>query len=512
MTSGNTPNYLPHLPKLDPDTYVHEGYWVHHGSQLLHGGDKRSWPSSSWADLSGSEGGITVAFRQMAYHWPAALRCTAPGQVSVGLFPAENPAPYTWVWRQHESRTVSFSFHGGPALAPEQVARRLESPVVGRLADYQLYDRTGVLAPYDLVTVAEQEQVYATLGIPHTIAAPNPSLLVTRFYPASTGGGPNNHDAITRLLASEFLRFGSGGSWMNGLDLALYKSEWQVLRSDDFHHAQDPGAQNDHVPHSKAFTSDDEHRYREGMALAFWLSGDERIREALYDEAEILPSVDLWPHERSMYQTLRALACVATFAHAEAQLDPLLRQRVQYFALPVIDVDTATSGWGWDGWPGQGPRGCFVNSLQHVNEKAPGESFVSRGFISGSLGPVALFAAGQHLGQLDPFGHLARLRARDLATYTRNELFPFVPDPADRHLIYSYGVQQHQVNEWEQWDFHPIQLGMAEAWKQTGDVSYLLKGIEQTQAFAAHGNLKELDHRVEFQHFCRAVLDFMAGG
>ena len=46
-------------------------------------------------------------------------------------------------------------------------------------------------------------------------------------------------------------------------------------------------------------------------------------------------------------------------------------------------------------------------------------------------------------------------------TYTRDELFPYIANPADRHLVYSYGVSQQKVNEWEQWDFHPIQLGMA---------------------------------------------------
>ena len=511
MTIGNTPNYLPHLPKLDDDTYVQEGYWVYHDGQLLFGSDKTGWPSSAWADLSGAAGGVTVAFRQMAYQWPAALRCAATGQVAAGLFPAENPVPYTWVWRQHESRTVAFSFHTGPAVAPEQVARRLEVPVVGRMADYRIYDASGVLAPYDLVTVAEQEQVYAAIGTPHVVTAPNTSLLVTRFYPASTGGAPNNHDWITRALAGEYLRFGPGGSWMNAMDLALYKSEWQILRSDDFHHADDPGATNWDLPHSQAFKSDDEHRYREGMALAFWLSGDERIREALLDEAEILPSVDLWPQERGMYQTVRAMAAVATFAHEEATLDPVLRDRLQYFTVPKIDVDTATSGWGWDGWPGQGERGCFVNSNQHMNEKGPGEAFVSRGFVSGSMGPIGLFVAASHLDDGDPWAYITHLRVRDLATYTRNELFPWIANPADRHLVYSYGVQHKTVNSWEQWHFHPIQLGMAEAWRQTGDVSYLMKGIEQIEAFASHGNLDQLDHRVEFQHFCRAVLDFLGG-
>jgi hypothetical protein len=512
MTTGFTPNYLPHLPKLDDDTYVQEGYAVYHDDQQLFLGGRDSWPGSSWTDLTGAQGGITVAFQQMAYEWPAALSCSGAGQVSAGLFPGANPAPYTWVWRQHESRTVGFSFHAGPVVAPEQVARRLEAPVVGRMADYRAYAVTGVLAPYDLVTVAEQEQVYALLGTPHTISAPNASLLVTRFYPASTGGGPNNHDWILRSLAGEYLRFGTGGSWMNAMDLALYKSEWQILRSDDFLSWEDPGPINFDLPHSKAFASDDEHRYREGMALAFWLSGDERIREALYDEAENLPTVDLWPQERGMYQTLRALACVATFTHNEKALDQVLRHRLHYYDLPTIDVDTATEGWGWDGPPGQGVRGYFVNSGQHQSEKAPGEHFVSRGFVSGSMGPIALFVAARHLGDTDPDAFIAHLRLRDLATYTRDELFPHVANPADRHLVYSYGVSQKQVNEWEQWDFHPIQLGMAEAWRQTGDASYLLRGAEQVQAFAAHGHLKELDHRVEFQHYCRAVLDSLGGG
>lgn len=510
MTVGSTPNYLPHLPKLDNSTYVQEGYSVQKGNQVLYAGDKTQWPTSAWADLSGSQGGITLAFRQMAYQWPATLQCGGQGVVGIGLFPAQDPLPYTWVWRQHESRTAVFSFHGGPAVAPEQVARRLETPVVGRMANYQIYDWARVLQPYDLVSVDEQEAVYALLGTPHAVSAPNTDLLVTRFLPASTGGGPNNHDWVTRALAGEYLRFGVGGSWMNAMDLALYKSEWQILRSDNFLAPDDPGASNDELPHSKAFASDDEHRYREGMCLAYWLSGDERIKEALYDEAEILPTVDLWPQERGMYQTLRAMAAVATFAHAEAQLDPVLRNRIEYITQPQLDVDTAPSGWGWDGPPGLGQRGYFVYSQQHVSEKAPGETFVSRGFVSGSMGPIAYFTAAQHLGENDPQGSLASLRLKDLATYTRDELFPDFVDPLDRHLVYSYGVKQKLVTEWEQWDFHPIQLGMAEAWRQTGDASYLKKGVEQVQSFAAHGNLSELDHRVEFQHFCRAVLQFLA--
>lgn len=504
---GDTPNYLPHLPKLDTQTYVQEGYSVRSGGALLWSGPKSSYPQSPWADLTSAAGGATVAIRDMAYQWPAALELGGNGDVAASIFPRHNPAPYTWVWRQHESRTAVFSFHAGPPAAPEEVPRRLDAPVVGRLLDYRFYAAAGALGPYDLVTAAEQQAAYALMGIAHTVTATNPSLLVTRFLPASLGGGSNNHDSIQRQLGVEFLRFGTGGAFRTAMDLALYKSEWQILRSDDFHHAEDPGALNPQWPHSKAFASDDEHRYREGIALAWRLTGDTRLRDALIDEGELLPSVSLWPHERSMYQTLRALAAVADSVEGGAALDHELRQRLAYFTTPVVDVDTQPGGTGWEGPPGQGRRGYYVHHTQHVSEKPPGEDYVSRGFITASQGPTALFLAARRLGDVDPDALRAHLRLRDLATYTRGELFPYFADPDQRHLVYSYGVKQQSVNQWETVDFHPIQLGLAEAWRQTGDIGYLQKGVEQVEAFAAHGTLAALDQRVEFMHFCRALLD-----
>jgi hypothetical protein len=511
-TIGDTPNYLPHLPKLDHTTYVQEGYRIQRNGNTLWSGPKTSYPQSAWADLSSVGGGATVAIRDMAYLWPASLEVAGNGDVSAGIFTRHNPAPYTWVWRQHESRTAVFSFHAGAPVAPEQVARRLDAPVVGRLDDYRLYALTGALGPYDLVTVEEQQAAYALMGIAHTVTAPNPALMVTRFLPASLGGGSNNHDSIQRQLGVEYLRFGTGGAWRSAMDLALYKSEWQILRSDDFEHAEDPGVINPQWPHSKAFKSDDEHRYREGIALAWRLSGDRRLRDALLDEAEILPHVSLWPHERSMYQTLRAMAAVADAVHREDVLDPILRGRLAYFTTPMIDVNTQPGGTGWETVPGQGTRGYYVHHTQHVSEKPPGEDYVSRGFITASLGPTALFTAAKHLGDTDPDANRAHLRLRDLATYTRKELFPWFEDPADRHLVYSYGVKQQSVNKWETVDFHPIQLGLAEAWRQTGDLGYLHKAVEQVEAFAAHGNLHRLDQRVEFMHFCRALLDATSSG
>jgi hypothetical protein len=472
----------------------------------LYTGNKDQYPGNEWLDLSSTAGGCTVTIQHMPGFWPASLEATAMGRISAGLFPPWNGKGYTWNWRQHESRTAVFSFHKGAAIAPVEVSRRLESPAVGRFVDPIIYQLSGCFG-YDMLSEAEQNMAYDLLGINHHVFVSNLWLTVTRFLPMGATGGENNHDYIERLLASEFLRFGTGGQWDTAMDLALWKSESQILRSDDFDHKDDPGADNDEVPHTTNIAGDDEHRYMGGIALAWYMTGDERYRDALFDEAEILPTLSIWPHERSMYQSLVALVEVATATHKWSKLTPYVHQRLQFFDTPVIDVASGVDGYGWDGPPGQGPRGCYVYSEQNKSEKAPGENYVTRGFITSSMGPRALYRAARFLGKTDPDALVARLRIHDLAKYTRDELFPTVANPIGGHMVYSYGVMQEEVNTWESSDFHPILIGMCETWRDTGDVSWLLKGLEQIQAFAAHDNLEWIDKRLEAQHYLRAILD-----
>jgi len=503
---GSGTNWLPPINKTTSTTFSQEGFEVEGNGTTLYSGNKDQYPVNPWLDLSGATGGCTVTIEHMPQQWPAALEATGAGQVTAGIFTARNEIGYTWTWRQHESRTAVYSFHVGASAAPVEVSRRLEAPLVGRFTTPLVYQLSGCL-PYDLLSKEEQDLAYLLLGIDHEVTVSNLYLTVTRFLPSGATGGENNHDYVERLLASEFLRFGTGGQYLTALDLALWKSEWQIQRSDNFLHPDDPGANNDDVPHTENTFSDDEHRYRGGIALAWYMTGDDRFHEALMDEAEILPTLDIWAHERSMYQSLVALVEVANATHTWSTLTPVVKDRLQYFCTPVLDVDTGVDGYGWDAAPGLGPRGYYVYSAQNISEKMAGENYITRGFITSSMGPRALYRAAHYLGDADPDAQVALLRLRDLARYTANELFPWNPVAADRHLVYSYGVKLKLVNDWEESDFHPILLGMAEAWKQTGDVSFLVKGLEQIQAFAAHNNLEWMDKRLESQHYLRAVLD-----
>ena len=130
------------------------------------------------------------------------------------------------------------------------------------------------------------------------------------------------------------------------------------------------------------------------------------------------------------------------------------------------------------------------------------------------VGPSQLaVGVSRALGVTHPLSDLSRGRLRDLAFWTREELFPQRNEPADRRLLYSYAVSLQQVVKEEEFDFHPILMGMAEAWRDTGDIEDLRRGLEQIEAFAAHdegqfdNNLHLLDTRPDCQHFMAAWLE-----
>lgn len=523
MDGVGSAKWLPHIPIADPNdksTLVDQGYSIATQTQTLQAlGDVTQWPKLGWIDINGSKGGVTASIKNMPYLWPAALEASGQGLVTLGLWTTRNKVPYTFVFQQHESRTAMLSFHGPNNGDPDAAAKRLNAPLTGRAADYKVYDSAEVL-PYRLLTLAEHAQAYTMMGITHQVQAIHPKRQVERFLYKGTTGGTNNSPSIETDLAGHWLRHGYGGALQNAMDLALWKAEWQIRRSDDFLDQNTPAVTNDSLPHTDGHQGDDEHRYRGGMTLAYYLTGDERIKDALYDEAEVLQSVSLWPHERSMYQTLRAISRVAEFTH-DPSLTQLLQERMDFISPPTLDIYTETTGYGWETTPFVGNRRYYVFSSQNNGEKPPGENFQTRGFISASLGPTAFYMAARHLASVnpsDPRIQAARGRLTDLAYWTYNELFPWFPDPADRQLVYSYAVTLKQVTVWEKWDFHPILTGMAEAYMITGNSAFLKRGVQQLEAHQAHDNgpfadnLYLLDSRLDAQHFFAVYRDWVLAG
>ncbi|RKY21504.1 MAG: hypothetical protein DRQ55_04210 [Planctomycetota bacterium] len=535
VTDLGSSQYRPHIPKQSGSAtqLVDQGYELSVGGAVVHAlGNKYDYANKPWLDLTGAAGGVTIAIQRLSQMWPGSLEADGDGLVTLGAFSSRNDAGFTWLWQQHESRAAIFSFHRDQSGSPDTAAIILDHPLSGRVSDYLHYDAAGVF-PYRLVTEAQTQQVFAALGISQNISPGNITPAVRRYLYSHESGGPNNYPRIETHLASHWLRFGAGGYYLSALDQALYKSEWQIRRSDDFvdANASAYAASNAYLPTTHGTFGDDEHRYREGIILAYHLTGDPRFRDAIYDEAELLRGVYVWAHERSMYKTLVAMAHVIEFTGDTDLRDSRLIPRLEYITQPSgLNVCAASSGYGWEGTPlnpaqfaaltpGVDRRYYAYSGDLHA-EKAPGEHFQARGFITASFGPVGYYHAARALDPLDPLQRpmhdAARARMRDLAWWTREDLFfQMTPPngPYDYRMVYSYGVCGQYIKSIDAYDYHPILLGMAETYRDLKDVDlpmaleFLDTGALQLRAAKLHDQLGWLVQRLECQHFFATWLE-----
>ena len=543
-TGGVGGSYKPHILKDGGGAFTQKGWEKRDDGVVTVGGvgpsgNEASFPAHGYMNLSGALAGCTIAIRLMPYFWPASLGVNDNGTVRVGVFSRYNPDKYVFPWRMHESRQACFSFHqaasGSPGVAPPaDVAKRLDFPATARLQDYSKYDVAGVF-PYQLATLEQQQYVYDALSIVHTIAVGNETMQVVRFRNAANTGGENNSPQGETRLLDEYLRHGNGGQYFRGVDFGIYLAEWAIPRADDFADAADPGASNDGTLDHTTATFDDvnnnQHTYDENLLDAYLLTGDERLREALIDEADVLASVtySVTGNERGNYQYFRAASLVAEFLEDEnpteaATLKAALKDRIADHSAQLIDVDVDTSGAGWDSaTPGEGRRGYFASSTQNLGDKLPGENFVARGFVTSRLGPIAFKFARQYLTEADADGVTARGRGLDLAKFTKNEMLavatgPHVPASmlGEKCLIKSYqitlqtpGADEVDVPDgFEHPNEHTVLIAAVEGWRETGNAAYITMGLEHIAAFVSDGHVTVLDSGLEVQDFVRAWIEY----
>lgn len=493
-------DYFPHIPKVafNGSALTENGYRINNGSNVVGPTLKSEFPVHGYLEFSGSGGGVTTAIKDMSRMWPAALQAEHDGTVTAGLFTKENPAGYRFVWKQHESRTAVFSFFDDVVPDPIDAARRLDHSFVGRFVDYQKYDDSGAF-PYALVTIAEQNQIYNDLGLGYVLPSQTAGLKSMRYLRAGAGGGANNNPRIEDRLGSKWLRHGSGGDYLNGLDLALYKSEWQVKRTDgvDLSSVTELAANDATFGDVTQFTfSDEDHRYRFGMILAYYLTGDTRFQEALNDDVEDLAQTSFFKNTRSTSQSLRCQALLYEFSGSAALLSQM-NARINTWCTTVVNTGGAGSDFGWEtATPGTGARGYYL-AKDDVNSG----TFEVRGFFSAMLAPIALAQAARVLDGSSE-GALAQGRLEDITRWARHELFGENPLGEDL-IVYTYDpIQSPSACAVSFGDyFHPILFGMAEGYKATLDDDYLCMGIAQVFSNANAGEMDSINTRLDAQHF-----------
>jgi hypothetical protein len=580
--NGLSMSYVPHIPKQNgSDTeLVDQGYQISLLGVDQHSlGNKNEYPTYGFLNLRNALGGVTVFERQMQFLWPGAIEATGDGRVIAGVFTKQNAAGYSFLWQQHESRTVVFSFHRGPMPEPYAIAHSYEFPLAARVTDYEHYRDSGVF-PYRLVTQAQSEEALAKMNIPYTFNVENRDQEVLRYLFAKSTGGPNNFASIETLLAGEWLRHGMGGGLITALDQALWKCEWQIRRSDGWLDDQNllnsgeleyVAVNEGDFTHTTGQFGDPEHRYREGIILAYYLTGDQRFRDAILDEAEVLKTIDItFEHERYMYRTNIAIARVFQFtvddpvAFPAPEPDPpkeegdkgggaidlggdtallqTLITRLEYFTensptsnISGVNLCVDTEGAGWatgplgilafvQDVPGgliDGSRGYYVAKANFGSPPGDEPVFKTRGFISSEFGPTSFYHAAKVLDPANP-DHVdmlfnARARMRDLTWYTFQELYPLQANPLTRKMVYEYWPCEQDLHELANDNFHPITMGMAETYLDFDSVGQgfaheklLVRASEMLQAAFATSIVdhpETLVQRLDVQHLFSVFLE-----
>ncbi len=303
--AGGDRAYAPHIRQTNPNPGTDPRNWAfaEEGYEIVQGGipivalntagvSTRSHKPKGWADFrDGSGAGLTVGIRYMAGRWPKALAGDGSGNVAVGLWPKykktngyNNPANTYWFpFGNHETNEVLYEFHDSSttASAKDNAIKAFDYPLVARPTNFEWVRDSGALEGYDLVTAAEETQFYSSLGL--TPQPFNHRFGVVHNHNYRAGGGDNQHDLRLEALLQWLRR---GGKFAEGYlyaqEYARHNADKAIKHSDDFAGARDPFS----LPNSDKIgfsPFDGEHKHAQHLPYYYFLSGDERIKEGIYD-------------------------------------------------------------------------------------------------------------------------------------------------------------------------------------------------------------------------------------
>ena len=246
-----------------------------------------------WMRLQAGSDAILAGMRDFATLFPSGFDLRGD-TLAAEIFSRHNPhGELTFSWGAHETREIGFEFADAGA-DPEAFRQRLQYPLGGRAAFESLRDSGALWGERRLVTAEEERRYFAELGHDWSVRVLGEGdLRLERQYSFGTTGGSNQFDQDEcRLL--DYLRGGDAGTFLQARLGVLWKADQAVLHSDDF----DYGARQNGVSdvrfdapasfHGKGAGSlfDDEHPHWTCLPLYYWMTGDERVREAAVEYGE----------------------------------------------------------------------------------------------------------------------------------------------------------------------------------------------------------------------------------
>ncbi|MFQ5599420.1 MAG: hypothetical protein ACE5G2_02570 [Candidatus Krumholzibacteriia bacterium] len=270
-----------------------EGLEVAIADSLHHALGSTADVAPGWMRLQDDANAILAGMRDFATLFPSGFDVRG-NLLGVEIFSRHNPmSDLIFSWGAHETREILFEF-AAPGAAPEPFHYRLQFPLLG-LCDFARYRDTGAIyGERRLVTADEERLFFQELGETWEVTdLEEADIELDRQYSFGTTGGSNQFDQdLCHLL--DFLRTGFAGRFQQARLGVLWKADQAVLHSDDFDYGTHQNGVSDvDVQRPKTFhgkgagsTFDDEHPHWVCMPLYYWLTGDERVREAIEDYGE----------------------------------------------------------------------------------------------------------------------------------------------------------------------------------------------------------------------------------
>ena len=246
-----------------------------------------------WMCLEDYAHAVLAGMRDFATLFPSGFD-VGDSLLSIELFSRHNPKKeLAFAWGAHETREVLVEF-GLPGWDAADFHHHLQYPLLGR-CDFERYRDTGAVAgERRLVTAAEEQAFFAQLGRKWWLAdRSEKEIKLERQYSFGTTGGGNQFDHDEGELI-DFVRTGYAGRFQQGRLGVLWKADQAVPHSDDFDYGtRQNGISDLRIASLPGFNGrgagnlfDDEHPHWTCMPLYYYLTGDERVREAIEDYGE----------------------------------------------------------------------------------------------------------------------------------------------------------------------------------------------------------------------------------
>ena len=279
--------------------FLQEGYWIWRDGNELIMGKKNEYPDLAFMDVSNAKGaGVTAGIRFAAGWWPKAIRARNDGTLEVSLWPREKEAGYWIRFGSHTTFEIMFDFHA-EANEPVAVMKKFQYPLVAKAhPDWYSANSEGIYPLYKFLSSGDEAKFFKDKRWEYLVGQRYPKMEIFRYHYWGTGGPRNQHD-FARIDLVNFLR--ETGDALRGSEYFLgaearfnYNADWSIYHSDNYDlsatgkgiwQLPSPPENSDKAELAKVFF-EFEHPHWYGLPLYYYLTGDERIKEAVMDWAE----------------------------------------------------------------------------------------------------------------------------------------------------------------------------------------------------------------------------------